>query len=278
MPDIRYQPKDRIEPDSTYLQVVGENVTSQAGEDGIIRRIFSIMGTSSKWCVEFGAWVGKHMSNTWNLIINKQWHGALIESHPDRFKVLCRTHAVHDRAVLLNRYIDLSGDNTLDAVLAETPVPSDLDFLSIDVDGLDWHIWQSLVQYRPRLVVIEFNHAIPNDIYYVQDPDPEVQQGSSLRAMIALGKEKGYELVATTPLNAFFVTSELFDKFEIADNDIDAMHTAGKYESKVFQLYDVTMVLTGCKRLLWANIPIEQEDIQVLPPEERRFNEKGSKR
>ena len=90
-------------------------------------------------------------------------------------------------------------------------------------------------------------------------------------ATIELGKQKGYELIATTPLNAFFVVKELFDQFQIADNDIDAMHSPGKFEFKLFQLYDGTLVLTGCQRLLWANIPIKREDLQVLPPEKRIF-------
>ncbi len=271
MPELRYQPKSRIKPESTYLQVVRRNVTSQAGEDGIIERVFSMIGASNKWCVEFGAWDGKHLSNTWNLLINKDWRGVLIESHAGRFEKLRRTHGVHGRAVLLNRFISLSGSDSLDAILAETPVPSDFDLLSIDVDGQDWHLWHSLERYRPRLVIIEFNYSIPNDVYYVQDPDPKIQEGSSLLAMIELGKQKGYELIATTPLNAFFVVKELFDQFQIADNDIDAMHSPGKFEFKLFQLYDGTLVLTGCQRLLWANIPIKREDLQVLPPEKRIF-------
>ena len=271
MPDLRYQPKSRVKPESTYLQVVRSNVTSQAGEDGIIERVFSMIGASNKWCVEFGAWDGRHLSNTWNLLINKKWYGVLIESDSARFQKLQQTHAHHDRAILVNRFITLYGGDSLDAVLAETPAPLDLDLISIDVDGQDWHLWNSLERYRPRLVIVEFNYSIPNDVYYVQDPDPNVHEGSSLLAMIELGKQKGYELIATTPLNAFFVVKELFDQFQIEDNDIDAMHSPGKYEFKLFQLYDGTLVLTGCQRLLWADIPIEQEDIQVLPPDQRRF-------
>jgi hypothetical protein len=123
-------------------------------------------------------------------------------------------------------------------------------------------------------VVIEFNPTIPNDVYFVQDADPEVHHGSSLLAMIELGKRKGYELVATTPLNALFVLADLFDVFEIADNDIDAMHSPSEFEIRIFQLYDGTLMLTGCRRLLWAQENIEQEAIQVLAPENRVFEDK----
>jgi hypothetical protein len=80
--------------------------------------------------------------------------------------------------------------------------------------------------------------------------------------------------VATTPVNALFVLADLFDVFEIADNDIDAMHSPAKFESKLFQLYDGTLMITGCRRLLWAQVDIEQEAIQVLPPERRVFVDK----
>ena len=31
------------------------NVTSEHGEDGVIRKIFEIIGEESKWCVDLGA-------------------------------------------------------------------------------------------------------------------------------------------------------------------------------------------------------------------------------
>ena len=51
------------------------------------------------------------------------------------------------------------------------------------------------------------------------------------------------------------------------------MHTPGAYESRLFQLYDGTLVLAGCRKLLWAELPIEQEAIQVLAPEDRVFRD-----
>jgi hypothetical protein len=66
-----------------------------------------------------------------------------------------------------------------------------------------------LERYRPRLVVVEFNATIPNDIDWVQEADPDVHQGSSLAAFVRLGREMGYELVATSDFNAFFVDARL---------------------------------------------------------------------
>ena len=275
---VEFRQKLRTKPESTYLDVVRRNVTSQAGEDGLIQRIFSMIGASNKWCVEFGAWDGRHFSNSWNLLANKNWRGVLIEGDSARCAELRNTHAGHDGVHAVNRFVGLDAPDTLDAILAETPTPVDFDFLSIDVDGVDWHIWRTLVRYRPRLVVIEFNPSIPNDVYFVQDADPAVHHGSSLLAMIELGKEKRYQLVATTPINALFVREDLFEVFEIADNDIDAMHSPAEFESGIFQLYDGTLMIARCRRLLWAQVDIEQEAIQVLPPERRVFVDKMEER
>jgi len=36
-------------------------IFSQFGEDGIIEKIFSVLPNTSRWCVAFGAWDGKHL-------------------------------------------------------------------------------------------------------------------------------------------------------------------------------------------------------------------------
>lgn len=272
MANIKLYRTSRVKPESAYLQQYRKNITSQSGEDGVIEKIFEIMGAGNKWCVEFGAWDGKHFSNSWNLINNHDWKGVLIEGNPDRHKELTQNYADNPNVIAFNRLVDMAaGENSLDSILGQTPIPKDFDFLCIDIDGCDWQIWKSLAEYTPRLVSIEFNPTIPNNVHFVQDDDMSVAHGSSLRAMVELGKEKGYELVATTLYNGFFVRSEDFEKFGIADNSIDAIHTLDGHESFFFQLYDGTVVLAGCSQLIWQGIPISIEDIQVLPRALRKY-------
>jgi hypothetical protein len=57
------------------------NVTSQSGEDGIIEEIIKrFKHKSDKKCCEFGAFDGKSLSNTYNLITNHDFEGLLIEN------------------------------------------------------------------------------------------------------------------------------------------------------------------------------------------------------
>jgi len=272
MPEIKLFPTSRVKPESAYLQKFRRDVTSQCGEDGIVEKIFEILGVTDKWCVEFGAWDGKHYSNSWALINHDGWNAVLVEGDEQKYSELVERYSEIERVRTVNARVDFEvGESSLESILARTPIPEDFEFLAVDVDGCDWYIWESLRAYRPRLVMIEFNPTIPNHVHFVQDRDLSVNQGTSLRALVALGEAKGYELVATTPWNAFFVTSEEFPKFEIDDNSIDSMHSPDDLESTLFQLYDGTLVVAGCDCLLWHQVPIEAEAIQVLPPDRRRY-------
>jgi hypothetical protein len=74
----------------------GKDNTSQSGEDGIISRLFSLIDDSSgpRWCVDVGAWDGKHLSNTYSLLHHptEKWSGLLIEADAEKFNDLCNLY------------------------------------------------------------------------------------------------------------------------------------------------------------------------------------------
>lgn len=266
-------------PDHSNLLAYGSNVTSEHGEDGVIKRLFEIIGVSSRSCVELGALNGTHGSNVWKLIKKEGWSGVLIEADQTYFEKLQKEFAEMPSAECVNAFVSFEGPQSLDTIFAQTSLPKEFDLFSLDIDGNEYHLWDSLVAYRPRVMLVEFNPTIPNDVVFVQSRDMSVFQGSSLRAFVELGKRKGYELVAANETNAFFVLKELFPKFGIADNSIEALHTDHRYETKLFQLYDGTLKLAGNTRLLWHNLPMDEEKLQVLPRRKRaypaRINESG---
>lgn len=249
------------------------NVVSQHGEDGILNKIFEIIPDLNKWCVEFGAWDGKFLSNTWNLITNKEWSAVMIEANPKRYKELLQTYKGNYNVLPIKRWVEFEGKNTLDNIFSETKLPLDFDLISIDIDGNDYHIWDSLKQFKPKVVVIEYNLTIPNDIEFIQARDMSVNQSSSLLAITNLGKQKGYELVAVTKSNAIFVKKQYFPLFNISDNSLDAINPQTNIP-RVYQLYDGTIVLTDEFHLLWhSRIPVKTRTMQVLPRFFRFYND-----
>ena len=106
-------------------------------------------------------------------------------------------------------------------LFAKYQVPREFDLLSIDIDGNDYWVWKAVVDYRPRVVAIEYNAMVPPDQARTIAYEPSFiwkktdYMGASLLALEKLGKEKGYTLVGcdSCGTNAFFVDSTLAQHF-----------------------------------------------------------------
>ncbi len=277
MPESRQSPSNSLQKQDSWSSSLGRNVTSQCFEDGILEGIFEIIpGSGDRWCVEFGAWDGKYMSNSWRLITEKKWAGVMIEGSPKRYKDLQKTYQDYKKVICVNKLVNFDGEDRLDRILAATPTPQDFDLLSIDIDGNDYHIWDSLKSYNPKVVVIEFNPTIPPEVEFIQPRNLQVNQGCSLLSLYKLGKDKGYELIATTLINAIFVQKKYFPMFHIADNTPAVIHRDRSLQTQIFQLFDGTLVLTGCKKFLWHNLDMAQDKIQLVPRFFRTYPENYS--
>lgn len=253
-----------------------KNVTSQCGEDGIIEQIFKIVEPKTRFFVEFGAWDGKHFSNCFNLATSHGWSGAFIEGNSKKYADLLANHGNNDKLKCINSFVEIEGENTLDAILARSGAPKEIDMVSIDIDGLDWFVWESMAETRPQLLVIEFNPTIPNDVTFVQAKDWAVSQGCSLLSLVELGKDKGYELVCCTAWNAFFVQKERFGSFGI-ENNLPYFLYQPVLDGRIFHGYDSTIHVLGMDRLLWGNISLSSEDFQVLPCSLRKWGDAQSR-
>ena len=195
------------------LSHFSNDVFSQYGEDGILAKIFDLIGTTSRVCIEFGAWDGFRLSNTANLW-TKGWRGVLIEGERDRCELL-RENVKRYNCLCLNAFVTRAGENSLEAILHRNQVAGEIDLLSIDIDGDDYYIFDSLEHLRPRVVVCEYNPTIPPDIDLYADCGSYF--GASITAISRVAESKGYSLVAITDTNGIFVLKSLtapFHQFE----------------------------------------------------------------
>lgn len=211
--------RTEIKLKNNWLSDYKRKYASQRGEDGILEKIFEVLGTSQGWYVDVGA-QGLDHSNTYNLF-KKGWSGILIDADETCFQDLLKTYQ-GSKAFCMHERVEPTGEKSLDNLLAKTRLPAGFDLLDIDIDGNDYYVWESLIKYIPTVVLIEFNPIIKLDDY--RQP-VNGQGGSSLSVLTKLGKTKGYELVATTTINAFFVKRNLFDKFKIKDNSVAELFT-----------------------------------------------------
>lgn len=261
--------------DNSYFLQFAKNNTSQGGEDGILEELFRLLGidstSTSPYCVEIGAWDGKHLSNTYSLLHDRGWGGLLVEANSDRCQDMEALYASYDKVQCECSLVDLCGPSSLVNILDRHNVPQEFEFLSIDIDGADYHLWKSIDRhYLPKVVCIEFNPTITNDVYFIQPPSMDVHQGCSLLALIELGKEMNYTIVVTTLFNAIFVRNDLMNLLPAIDNSINTLHIP-QMSTSMFQTYEGELVFVGTKKLLWHRLAMNPQKLQVLSKRERHF-------
>ena len=219
-----------------------KNIFSQNGEDGVIEEILNRLGKNSdKSSCEFGAWDGIHLSNCYNLILSKSFKGLFIEGDKKKFIDL-KKNLETKNTILVNKYVTCEGPNSLDNILESNNFNIDFDFLSIDIDGNDYHIFESLIKFKPKIIVIEFNPTIPNDVEFIQEKNDKINQGSSALSILKLAKKKGYNLICATHCNLFFV-EETFKQVIIGNNffSINDFVDDTKHKNYIFYGFDGTI-------------------------------------
>ncbi len=185
------------------LKKYERKVYSQLGQDGILEYLFDLIGTTNKFCVEFGSRDLLDLSNTANLRLNHGW------------KVL----GMDGNATGESKKEFITAENIED-LFAKYNVPKEFDYASVDVDGVDLHLWKAIQNYSPRLVSVEYNSNFGPYQSFTLPYDPNTKwdnfsmyYGASLAALNKLAIEKGYTLVHVVPcLDAFFVRNDLIEK------------------------------------------------------------------
>ncbi len=254
------------------LNKFSDKIYSQFGEDGILKEILNRLDKKDhdNWCVEFGARDGVSDSNTLNLIKNHNYKAVLIEGDKKYYKKLCQNFPQNE-IIKINKFINFTGENNLDNTLKNTKIPKNFDFLSIDIDGCDYYIFESLKEFRPKIICIEFNHLIPNSVEFIQKKDFSIKQGCSAKSLIQLGKIKNYEVVASSHCNLFFVEKSYFELILKETISIDDLIDDNEIKNFIFCGYDGSFHTTKPLRLGWHKININNEKIQPLPSYIRRF-------
>jgi hypothetical protein len=183
-----------------------KNIYSAEGEDGILEEIFNILNIKNGFFCEFGAWDGIVGSNT-RAFLEKKWKGVYIESDYSKF-LECQknTKNYNDNVVCINSSVSHENETSkLDYLLKDTFLPKDFDLLSIDIDSSDYQIWESLENYKPKLVIIEIDSRHDENAESIYNFN---EKTTSFKSMLQLATKKDYKLLCSTG-NMFFLRNDI---------------------------------------------------------------------
>lgn len=199
-----------------FYETYKHNIYSQEGEDGIINELLKRLNITSGSVVEFGAWDGIHLSNTFQLV-EKGFNAVFIEGDIDKFAALNNTAAMYPNIIPVHKFVsyDNATDSSLENILSKTSIPLDFDVLSIDIDSSDYLVWKEFGKYKPKIVIIEIDSSVdPSCKHHIHNGT--THNGSSFYPTLYLGIEKGYKFLCHTG-NMIFVRNDLYESLNIPD-------------------------------------------------------------
>lgn len=91
----------------------------------------------------------------------------------------------------------------INAIIAEGQFSGEIDLLSIDIDGNDYHVCREISVVMPRVIVAEYNASFPPPLEWVKPYEPayvwdrSLYFGASLAAYANMLAKKGFTLVGT---------------------------------------------------------------------------------
>lgn len=190
-----------------------KRIYSQSGEEGILE--FLLNQTNNNLLknlniIEFGAWDGIHLSNTFYFVKKYNANAIFIEKDRKKFLDLAKTSKKFPKIIAVNCGVssNIKSKFSLDNILKKHyKFKSDIDILSIDIDSFDLAIWKSLKKFSPKIVVIEINSEMGQYKKIIHSPKNR-RDGNSFASTVAVAQKKGYVLVSHIG-NCIFVRKDL---------------------------------------------------------------------
>ena len=157
------------------------------------------------------------------MLFNNNWSGLVIDGCKKNINFIKKDliYWKYD-LVAVNSFITKENINTL---ISDYTKNQDIGLLSLDIDGNDYWIWDSINCINPRIVVCEYNSAfgssrkvsVPYKSDFVRSKEhySDLYFGASLGAFCDLAEKKGYDFIGTSSagVNAYFVRKDLSGPF-----------------------------------------------------------------
>ena len=186
-----------------YVYNQNEHLTKE-----ILRRMKIEQGI----CAEFGAWDGLYNSNT-KILIDKGWQAVLIEPDDQKYTELVKNFSHNKNVSCVKSFVN-DTDSLFDDIIDKEDI-REIDFCSIDIDGLDLEVFETFEKYLPKLLCIEggqvvhpYADRLPTNI-----SKNNIQQ--SLKVMAESFARKGYKLLCSYQ-DSFFIKEEYISLYTLS--------------------------------------------------------------
>jgi len=187
-------------------------LASQNQEDGITLALLREAGSVTRTFVEIGS--GLSGGNSAVLAREWGWTGLMVDgAGATRMEQVGRRFP---GVTAIDAWVTRDNINSL---IASHGFSGEVDLFSLDLDGVDYWIWEAMTVAAPRVVILEYNSmfgpdravTVPYDERFDRSRHHTMYYGASLAAWVKLAERKGYRLVAVEPagINAFFVRHDL---------------------------------------------------------------------
>jgi len=185
---------------------------SQNEEDGIVLALLQATGVSGRRFVEIGS--GGSGGNSAVLAYELGWSGLMIDASGSAVRAARQLFAAKPGVVIERATVTPAN---VDRLVTGHGFSGEVDFLSIDIDSVDYWLLDALTATTARVLAVEYNAlfgperavTVPNAPR--PDGSPKGYFGASLAALTKCARRKGYRLVLCEEagVNAFFVREGL---------------------------------------------------------------------
>ena len=236
-------------------------VNSQWGEDGIIQFLLNNIEIKDKIFVEFGV-ESYTEANTLFLLQNDYWSGFVIDGSDNNIDEI-KNQNIYWRHNLTAISSFITREN-INSIFENNNIRGNIGILSVDIDGNDYWVWESIKNINPSIIIAEYNSlfgpnlkvTIPYEKNFVRGgKNPVSYYGASIAALTYLANKKGYQLVASNKAgnNVFFVRNDLVGKLKVLN--VNDAYVACQFRESRDKL----------GKLTFKNFEEAQQELYLLP-------------
>jgi len=194
---------------------------SQNGEDGILDVLRHQLTRSNRYFIEIGAADGIENNTAW-LVVAEKYAGLMIEGDAKLAKRANRTVVARCPGVECHTIFATPRHAE---ELKSLALYLDPDVFSIDIDGNDYYVAQSLLNsgFRPKIFVVEYNAVFgpvrpmtieyEDNFVFTKAHATQLYYGASISGWRKLFDRYGYRFITVDQngVNAFFVDPSVVD-------------------------------------------------------------------